>query len=58
MPLYIRNCIFCDRKEERLEPMNAEEMINCNCGGSMVRIIAPSNFTINGYSERNGYNAK
>jgi putative FmdB family regulatory protein len=58
VPLYEYICPVCGNTIEEIKPMSRMDELPCckKCVFEvMVRVISPSNFVINGYSEKNGY---
>jgi len=61
MPLFEYECKDCGEVTDRLrlpgDPVESWEMCPV-CGGRQDRVMARSNFKINGFSEANGYAKK
>ena len=56
MPRYLFRCPDCKMlHEEQRTVEDRDRLFQCNCGSWAKREIAPSNFTIGGFSAANGY---
>ena len=54
MILYDFYCKKCNKVFDSLEPSGTKEIV-CQCGKKAIKVLSPSHFKINGYSEANGY---
>lgn len=59
MPIYQYKCPHCKKEIERIEITKKETKPICiGCNAKMQKVIASSNFKVNGYNFKNGYSKK
>ena len=55
MPIYEFACPDCKHEEDRLVSMDTKTIRCASCGKNMCKVISAPHFTLNGFTEKNGY---